>query len=117
MKGLQVNLISFGKLVRQGFTFQQQEYNDEYMILWTSLDRTSSFETILTLDNIYILGPAMHMQNLLVFALPVKAHLLEPDSMAMILANVKEMDNFLLTSSQYTKSPTIQTDTIDHWHR
>jgi hypothetical protein len=27
------------------------------------------------------------------------------------------MDNFLLTSSQYTKSPTIQTDTIDHWHR
>lgn len=120
VEGLKTSIISFGLLVRQGYTFEQLQSNGQHSILWTSPDRTFNFETPLTDENIYALNPpsqASNLHNMIAFTLVNKRWEIEPKNVDQVLANTKEVDDSFLAPNERARPPTVREDTITNWHR
>ncbi|EDN07098.1 conserved hypothetical protein [Histoplasma mississippiense (nom. inval.)] len=66
---LEVNLMSMGKLVRQGFTFKQLAYGSNHAVLFMSPDRTFSFTAKLNDNDIYEVEKRPTFKDLIRFAL------------------------------------------------
>ncbi|EDN05370.1 predicted protein [Histoplasma mississippiense (nom. inval.)] len=66
---LEVNLMSMGKLVRQGFTFKQLAYGSNHAVLFMSPDRTFSFTAKLNENDIYEVEKPPTFKDLIRFAL------------------------------------------------
>ncbi|EGC48719.1 nucleolar protein NOP2 [Histoplasma capsulatum var. duboisii H88] len=66
---LEVNLMSMGKLVRQGFTFKQLAYGNNHAMLFMSPDRTFSFTAKLNENDIYEVEKPPTFKDLICFAL------------------------------------------------
>ncbi|EDN10314.1 predicted protein [Histoplasma mississippiense (nom. inval.)] len=66
---LEVNLMSMGKLVRQGFTFKQLAYGSNHAVLFMSPDRTFSFTAKLNDNDIYEVEKPPTFKDLIRFAL------------------------------------------------
>ncbi|EDN03936.1 predicted protein [Histoplasma mississippiense (nom. inval.)] len=67
---LEVNLMSFGKLVRQGYTYKQLTYGNTHSILLTSPDKMFSFTANLSDKDIYVLEKPPTVRDLIRFAMP-----------------------------------------------
>ncbi|EER28295.1 copia-like retrotransposon family protein [Coccidioides posadasii C735 delta SOWgp] len=112
---LQVNLISFGKLIRDGFTVEQLYVDGEHIFLLESADKTQSFEAVLNEDDILVLRTP-RIRNLLAYAFPVPTKLLEPCYVTATLEN-KDRDDALLAPNHLAKTPEIKEDTMANWHK
>ncbi|OAS99554.1 uncharacterized protein BDCG_00728 [Blastomyces dermatitidis ER-3] len=67
---LEVNLMSMGKLVRQGYTYKQLTYGNNHAMLIMSPDRMFSFTARLNENDIYEMERPVTYRDLIRFAMP-----------------------------------------------
>ncbi|KGM91779.1 uncharacterized protein PADG_12087 [Paracoccidioides brasiliensis Pb18] len=67
---LEVNLMSFGKLARKGYTFKQLAYSNNHSTLLTSPGRMTSLTAYLNNKNIYVVEKPPALRDLVSFVMP-----------------------------------------------
>ncbi|EEH50307.2 uncharacterized protein PADG_06386 [Paracoccidioides brasiliensis Pb18] len=67
---LEVNLMSFGKLARKGYTFKQLAYSNNHSTLLTSPGRMTSLTAYLNNKNIYVVEKPPALRDLVCFVMP-----------------------------------------------
>ena len=107
---LNANLISWGTLQQEGWSFKQISYEDEHSVFFTSPDCTTSFEAILTDNNVYIVKPTAKTADLITCTLTLPSYTNVPLYMVY-----KEADP-LLAPNKLTTPTWIQEHSMEEWH-
>lgn len=111
---LDVNLVSFSRLVKTGFTYTQLNYSDQHSMLLESPNGTYSFKALITEQNILVIQPPAILENIIRYTLPTSPAEIDPAFVAQEL--LKPLPDPLLAQSNPSIHP-IQRYTMDQWHR